>query len=68
MDMGVKSIQLETDEVEKVGDTAIEVSQAHLLREDNQLLDEVKYIVIWKRENGVWNLHRDIFNSSRAAP
>jgi hypothetical protein len=28
------------------------------------VLDQGKYIVIWKREKGQWKLHRDIFNSS----
>lgn len=65
MDMGVKSIQIETDEVEQFGDTAIEVSQASLFGEGNQLIDDAKYIVIWKRENGAWKLHRDIFNSNK---
>jgi len=33
-----------------------------------QELDAGKYIVIWKREDGQWKLHRDIFNSSLPAP
>lgn len=67
MDMGVKSIKLKTGEVEQHGDTAIEVSKAQLLADGNQVIDDAKYIVIWKKENGEWKLHRDIFNSSRPA-
>jgi hypothetical protein len=32
------------------------------------VLDEGKYIVIWKQVEGQWKLHRDILNSSRPAP
>ena len=27
-----------------------------------------KYMIIWRREEGQWKLHRDIFNSSMPAP
>ena len=67
MDSGVKAIKLITGEVEQHGDTAIEVSKAELYGEGGQKLDDAKYIVIWKRENGEWKLHRDIFNSSTPA-
>jgi uncharacterized protein (TIGR02246 family) len=67
MDMGIKQAKLETGEVEAHGDTAIEVSTFTLRGGDGQLLDQGKYIVIWKREDGQWKLHRDIFNSSMSA-
>jgi hypothetical protein len=35
--------------------------------QDGSILDTGKYIVIWKRENGAWKWHRDIWNSSRPA-
>ena len=68
MDMGIKEARLETGEVEDHGDTAIEESTFALLGEGGQVLDEGKYIVIWKQEDGGWKLHRDIFNSSMPAP
>jgi ketosteroid isomerase-like protein len=54
----------------KTGDAT---SMAALYTENGQLLppkvlDEGKYIVIWKHEDGQWKLHRDILNSSRPAP
>ena len=67
MDMGVKEARLETGEVEGHGDTAAEVSTFTLLGEGGQVLDEGKYIVIWKQDKGRWKLHRDIFNSSLPA-
>jgi uncharacterized protein (TIGR02246 family) len=68
MDMGIKAAKLEIVEVEGHGDTAIDVSKYTLKGEAGQVLDQGKYIVIWKREDGQWKLHRDIFNSSMPAP
>jgi len=65
MDMGIKFIEMHTDEVDHQGDTVIEVSQATLLNEEKHVIDEIKYIVIWKKQNGNWKLHRDMFNSNR---
>jgi uncharacterized protein (TIGR02246 family) len=66
-DMGIKEVKLESVEVEGHGDTAIEVGTFALAGEGGQELDAGKYIVIWKREDGQWKLHRDIFNSSKPA-
>ena len=68
MDMGIKEAKMEIIEVERLGDTAIEVSEFTLQGEGGQVLDKGKYIVIWKQEQGQWKLHRDIFNSSMPAP
>ena len=64
MGMGIKSIELKIREIEQHADTAYEVSWATLLGENRQVLDESKYIVVWKKEDGEWKLHRDIFNSN----
>jgi uncharacterized protein (TIGR02246 family) len=68
MDMGIKEAGLETVEVESHGDTAIEVGKYTLMGEGGQVLDNGKYIVIWKQEDGQWKLHRDIFNTSMPPP
>jgi uncharacterized protein (TIGR02246 family) len=67
MEMGITELDMRVGEVEQHGDTAIEVSSAALLAGDGNVADEIKYIVIWKREDGRWKLHRDIWNSSRPA-
>lgn len=51
MNMGIKTAELETVELEAHGDTAIEVGRYTLGGEDNQVLDKGKYVVIWKQEN-----------------
>ncbi len=67
MDMGVKSMNLETVEVDGFGDTASEVGKYTLETADGTIVDKGKYIVLWKQETGKWKLHRDIFNSSMPA-
>lgn len=67
-DSGLTAAVLETLEITELGDTAVEVGRYSLLTSDGQIADNGKYIVIWKKENGAWKLHRDIFNSSRTPP
>ncbi len=64
LEMGIKSAKLETLELNECTDTAVEVGKYTLGGEDNQVLDQGKYIVIWRQEDGQWKLHRDIFNTS----
>jgi len=68
MDMGTKSVKLETVDVEGCGKTAYEVGKYTLFADGEQMIDKGKYIVIWKKEDGKWKLHRDIFNTSIPAP
>lgn len=63
MDMGIDVAKLEIVELEDHGDTAIEVGQ-YTLSGDGQVMDRGKYLVTWKREDGQWRLHRDIWNTS----
>ncbi len=67
INMGVKAAQMDIIEVDKCADTVIEMSTFKMLGEAGQELDAGKYIVIWKKEDGQWRLHRDIFNSSKPA-
>ena len=68
IDSGVKGGSLTIVEVERFGDTATEVGVYTMKDASGQEIDKGKYIVIWKRENGQWRLHRDIFNSSMSPP
>ena len=64
MDGGVSSVELITWEVEDCGDTAVEVGRVVMRGDDDEIVDDGKFIVIWKKENDGWRLHRDIVNSS----
>jgi ketosteroid isomerase-like protein len=61
-DAGINMIELHTGEVEQFGETATELSTATLRGADDQVIDHAKYIIIWKRRGGEWQIHRDIFN------
>ncbi len=66
IDAGITAATLETTELDKSGDTIVEVGKFVLKAGDN-IADQGKYIVIWKQENGTWKYYRDIWNSSVAA-
>jgi uncharacterized protein (TIGR02246 family) len=67
MASGIKEVGLTTTEVEAHGDTAIEVGTYAMNAAGGKPIDRGKFIVIWKRENGQWKLHRDIWNSNMPA-
>lgn len=67
MEAGIKGVKLETREVHGAGEMAFEVGGYSLTDAETKPLDQGKYIVIWKREEGKWKLYRDIWNTSRPA-
>jgi uncharacterized protein (TIGR02246 family) len=66
MKSGLAKVKLITLEAERHGETAYEVGRAEIYDANDTLLDNAKYVVVWKRVDGNWKLHRDIFNSSAA--
>ena len=66
MDMGIASVRLASTELDIYPGTAIEVGKYTLFSAEDQELDRGKYVVVWKKEQGQWRLHRDIWNSSQA--
>src|SRR5688572_11414666 len=67
MDSGVTKLEIIAEELEVVGDTAIERGNAQLFLADGTSVDTIKYILIWKEQDGEWLLHRDIWNSNLPA-
>jgi len=65
MTAGVKGLRLESQNIETYGEVLAEIGRFTVLIEGNQVIDEGKYLVLWKQENGEWKLFRDIWNSSR---
>jgi len=63
IDSGVKDVVLETAEVESAGDLAYETGIVRLVAKDGTTTD-ARYVVVWRRIDGNWMLHRDIWNSS----
>ena len=68
MTMGINKALLKTVSAESFGDIAIEEGRYELYVEGDQIADQGKYIVTWKKEDGQWKLHQDIWNTTNPAP
>lgn len=66
IDMGVARAEMSRRELVRLGEDAYEVGQFTLYGADGSVLDQGKFIVVWRQEQGEWRWRRDIFNSSRA--
>ncbi len=72
MEMGLRGMNLETVDVEYLGDVAHEVGNYTLKIEPEggeAVTDKGKYLVVWKRErDGPWMLAVDIWNTNSPPP
>ncbi len=64
-ELGLKSVHLTTVHFEHEGNTGHEVGEAALAISNGTVA--VKYVVVWKKVDGQWRIHRDIWNSMPAA-
>lgn len=60
--LGIRAVQLRTVSLEIVGDLPYEIGHADVDRQSGQQVG-FKYVVIWKREDGHWRWHVDIWNT-----
>lgn len=73
-DTGVKSVDLTVVDVTSSGNLAAATGTAVLhvqgVAGGSEALVNVKYVVVWRKEGGVWRVYRDIWNNlpSAAAP
>ena len=61
--LGVTGVDLSTVELEVQGDVAEEIGEYAIHGADG-VLDNGKYIVVWKRTDDGWRWHWDIWNSN----
>lgn len=61
--MEIRNVELSTVFFEEAGDHAHQIGRAALSLKDGGQVD-VKYVVVWKRENGAWKWHIDIWNAN----
>lgn len=61
--MGITAVKLSTVDVQTFGDTLIEEGRAELSVAGAEVNVNVKYIVVWKQEDGAWKWHVDIWNA-----
>ena len=67
IDAGI-TVKLEIVEVEAQGNLAYEVGNAPVFGPDGQQIDDSKYIVVWKKIDNSWKMHKDIYNSNNPLP
>lgn len=60
--LGLKEVRLRTVSFEREGSLGHEVGEATLAVATGTLV--VKYMVVWKKTDGQWRIHRDIWNSA----
>ena len=63
MNAGVSKIELNTLEVWGDENFITEEGLFEIKTKEGTQIDKGKYIVLWKKEDGKWKLHRDISNS-----
>ena len=64
-ELGLKEVKLRTISFEQEGSLGHEVGEATLLVGAGSVA--VKYMVVWKKTDGQWRIHRDIWNSAPAS-
>ena len=62
MSAGIKPV-LKTTSADGYGKTAIEEGIVEIWAGDMKV-DDVKYVVVWKKIKGEWKMHQDIWNSN----
>ena len=62
--LGVKGVDLATEVLETHGDTAEEIG-GYTIHGADGVLDQGKYVVVWKRTDAGWRWHWDIWNSNK---
>lgn len=67
VDQGIGEAELETIELDELGETAIEIGLFVMKTTEGSIADTGKYLIVWKKEQGTWKYHRDIWSSSNAA-
>jgi uncharacterized protein (TIGR02246 family) len=63
--VGLKDVRLDTLDFEQAGDTGHEVGEATLTLSSGTAV--MKFVVVWKKVEGQWRLHRDIWNTKGGA-
>jgi uncharacterized protein (TIGR02246 family) len=66
---GLRDCRITTDTLDVVGDVAIEVGRATVTlgaAGGPPATERIKFVVVWKRLDGKWLLHRDIWNADQS--
>ena len=67
MEAGINKLQVTIIEVWGNKDMIVEEG-SYTVGNEEATFDQGKYMVLWKKEDGEWKLHRDIYNSDNPLP
>ena len=62
--LGMTGVDLATEVLETQGDTAEEIG-AYTIHGAGGVLDQGKYVIVWKRTDDGWRYYWDIWNSNK---
>ncbi len=62
--LGVQSLKLSTVDLQVTGDVAVEIGTAELVTNQPTSPNNLKYVVVWKREGEGWKWQIDIWNAA----
>src|SRR4030095_12988088 len=65
---GMKSLTLTPRDLEGNGELRIETGTYAAFGANHSELGRGEYLLVWKREDGAWKIHRDYAHSSGAVP
>ncbi len=63
----MKKLELHSVEIELHDTTAIEIGTSRQIGATDNELGRFRYLVVWKRQGGMWRIHREIWNSAPSA-
>jgi ketosteroid isomerase-like protein len=67
IDSGLKA-ELQVDEIDASGTLGTRVGRFKIIGADGTVMDEGRFIEVWKYVNDEWHSHRDIWNSDLPLP
>ena len=60
----VKALRLVTLEAQREGDVIVEIGRAEVDTAAGPNALDLKYVVVWRQEDGAWRWHIDIWNAN----
>jgi ketosteroid isomerase-like protein len=66
--MGIRGIKITTDELFGSKEGVTETGTYEMFADKNMQVDKGKFIVLWKKVDGKWKMHRDVWNSDLPLP
>ena len=67
IDMGIGAMRRTPRDIDDLGDTLNEMGDYTFLDRHGRLLDVGKYVIIWKAQQGQWQIQCDIWTSNLPA-